>query len=93
MSNIYKRILDSFRSNPESLLRQLGIHANLKRRGNQIETNCPLHEDKNPSFSISLSTGQWMCFAGCGSGNLMQLWDELDNLSEIQSHRPPEIYE
>ncbi len=42
----------------------------IKIRGQFQATGlCPLHEDNNSSFSVNLATGQWYCFAGCGSGN------------------------
>ncbi|NBS67297.1 toprim domain-containing protein [bacterium] len=37
---------------------------------------CPIHGEvagrSNPSFSIHSETGLWICFAGCGAGNLEQ---------------------
>ena len=34
---------------------------------------CPIHEESNPSFSINKKTGNWICFSGCGAGNLISL--------------------
>ena len=34
--------------------------------------NCPLHDDKTPSFSIHPEKG-WKCFSGCGEGRLTSL--------------------
>lgn len=31
---------------------------------------CPFHEETDPSFSYSVKTGGWKCFAGCGKGSL-----------------------
>ena len=50
----------------------------LERRrdaGDRISCSCPNpdHEDRNPSFSVNLSTGNWTCFSRCGSGNLGSL--------------------
>jgi len=39
---------------------------------------CPFHEDHNPSFSVDLSTGKWVCWAGCGNG------DQLDFQARIE---------
>jgi DNA primase len=33
---------------------------------------CPFHQDSDPSFSINSETGLWICFAGCGEGNLFK---------------------
>ena len=37
---------------------------NLKQVGDEYQTNCPFHNDKNPSFFINSNTGQYCCF-GC----------------------------
>ena len=34
---------------------------------------CPLHDDRVPSFSINIALGAWRCWAGCGSGGLRGL--------------------
>ena len=34
-----------------------------KINGNQLTGLCPFHDDRNPSFSANLETGQWNCFA------------------------------
>jgi len=31
---------------------------------------CPFHEDSKASFGVSLKTGAWECFAGCGKGDV-----------------------
>ena len=41
---------------------------NIKVQGDQANGLCPFHEDKNPSFSFNIETGNWKCFAGCGEG-------------------------
>ena len=37
----------------------------------QRSTNCPFHDDKNPSFGIWEEGGKWSwkCHAGCGGGD------------------------
>jgi hypothetical protein len=42
-----------------------------KKSGNQLTGLCPFHDDRGESFSVNLLTGQWNCFAGCGSGNVI----------------------
>ena len=37
----------------------------------QFSGLCPFHEEREISFSFNLLTGQWKCFAGCGSGNVI----------------------
>lgn len=35
-------------------------------RGKQATALCPFHNDRNPSFSVNLKTGAFLCFA-CGA--------------------------
>ncbi len=42
----------------------------IKWRGNQGQTRCPFHDDRNPSFSVNAEKGTWICHAGCGSGGI-----------------------
>jgi len=54
-------------------------HIKKFRRGsnNQATGQCPLHEDKTPSFSCNVKDGVWKCH-GCGkSGNIYKLAQEL----------------
>lgn len=32
---------------------------------------CPFHQDKTPSLSVNTEKGVWNCFAGCGSGGVL----------------------
>lgn len=41
-----------------------------------MTSKCPLHEDKNPSFSFKLNGG-WNCFSGCGKGDAADLAEKL----------------
>jgi len=52
---------------------------NIKESGNEIRCCCPFHEEKNPSFSINLETGKYICFSGtCGKkGNIISFISEL----------------
>jgi hypothetical protein len=38
----------------------------------QVNTRCPFHEDRNPSLSVNVATGQWNCHAGCGGGSMFE---------------------
>lgn len=50
-------------------------------KDNQLVGRCPFHEDRSPSFSVSLSTpGLWKCFASCGSGNIVQFHAKLHKM-------------
>ena len=41
-------------------------------------TKCPFHSDQTPSLSINVIKGVWICHAGCGSGNVYKLAEELE---------------
>ena len=56
---------------------------NIKISGNEIRCCCPFHEEQNPSFSINLETGKYICFSGkCGKkGNIISFISELTGKS------------
>lgn len=45
--------------------------------------NCPLHDDRNGSVSVDLSstTGQWRCSNGCGNGDLVTFYMRLHHVN------------
>jgi hypothetical protein len=53
---------------------QLGQHLPSRK---QINIRCPLHADREASFSMDLATGLWMCHSGCGHGNFPQFQARL----------------
>lgn len=38
----------------------------MRLAGNQAYGRCLLHQDRNPSFSLNVMTGDWTCHTGCG---------------------------
>lgn len=53
----------------------------LKRRGTNYIGLCPFHNEKTPSFNVSLSKGIYKCF-GCGKGgNVVQFVMEHEHMS------------
>jgi len=52
-----------------------------KIAGDQLVGLCPLHPEKNPSFSANLKTGQWICRSSCGSGNVINFHARLHNMT------------
>lgn len=55
-----QRVLDASR-----VEEVLGDFLNVRKRGSSYLANCPFHEEKTPSFSISPAKGLYKCF-GCG---------------------------
>ena len=70
-----------------SVLTELGYPQELVRQS----TNCPFHEDKNPSFGIwkdDAGQWKWKCHAGCGGGDAIDFIQVALNLSQSEAiHR------
>ena len=49
----------------------------IPERGVNFMTQCPLHEDRSPSFSIHLDEGVWHCFGCEERGTINQLYKKL----------------
>jgi len=57
----------------------------LKKRGSNFIGNCPFHNEKTPSFSVSPAKGIYKCF-GCGeAGNALRFVMKHENLSFTDS--------
>lgn len=57
--------------NYASLAAEMGIIGFIS--GEELRAKCPLHDDSNPSFSLNLQTGLWICFSRCGGGSFVDL--------------------
>jgi DNA primase len=42
----------------------VGDYVNLKRSGSRFKGNCPFHDEKTPSFTVTPTMGIYKCF-GC----------------------------
>lgn len=62
----------------------VGDFVDLKKRGTSLIGNCPFHNEKTPSFHVSVSKGIYKCF-GCGAGG-----DALKFVMEIEKYSYPE---
>nr|MBP6314995.1 DNA primase [Chitinophagaceae bacterium] len=63
------------------LLDVVGSYIKLKKRGANYLGNCPFHNEKTPSFTVSPSKGIYKCF-GCGkAGNVITFVQEHEKLS------------
>lgn len=59
----------------------VGDFVPLKRRGANMMGNCPFHNEKTPSFTVSPAKGIYKCF-GCGaSGNAVKFVMEHEHVS------------
>lgn len=65
----------------------VGEFVKLKKRGSNYIGNCPFHNEKSPSFSVSPSREIYKCF-GCGkSGNAIGFVMEHEKLNYAESLR------
>jgi len=63
------------------LLDVVGSFVKLKKRGSNYLGNCPFHNEKTPSFTVSPSKGIYKCF-GCGkAGNVITFVQEHEKLT------------
>ncbi len=59
----------------------IGDYMSLRRRGANLWGNCPFHDEKTPSFSVSPAKGIFKCF-GCGkAGNAVNFVMEYEQCS------------
>lgn len=63
--------------NYEALLTTLGVEGrvSLPTADGHLELRacCPLHDERSPSWSMNIVTGQWFCQAQCGGGSFPEL--------------------
>ena len=65
----------------------VGDYVTLKKRGVNLLGNCPFHNEKTPSFTVSPSKGIFKCF-GCGkAGNSVNFLMEHEHLSYPEALR------
>jgi len=63
----------------------LGQYTTLKRRGSSCMGLCPLHGDKDPSFSVSSDVGLWHCFGCKKGGNIFTFIMEKEGMSFVEA--------
>lgn len=65
----------------------IGDFVNLKKRGVNYLGLCPFHNEKTPSFSVSVSKGIYKCF-GCGrGGNVVNFVMEHEQMNYVNALR------
>ena len=63
----------------------VGEYVTLKKRGASLIGNCPFHNEKTPSFNVSVSKGIYKCF-GCGkAGNVVTFLMENQQLTYVEA--------
>ncbi len=67
--------------NIERIAESLGLER-ARVKGDELSACCPFHDDRNPSFSINMETGAWICYAGCGGGGLWKLVSRMRGIGQ-----------
>ncbi|MDO4555216.1 MAG: DNA primase [Lachnospiraceae bacterium] len=63
----------------------ISIHVPLKKKGSSYFGNCPFHNEKTPSFSVSRDKQMYYCF-GCGAGgNIFTFLMEYENYTFVEA--------
>ena len=58
-----------------------------KINGDDLIGLCPFHQEKNPSFSVNLKTGQWNCFTEGEHGNFITFWAKLRGIETGEAYK------
>ncbi len=54
----------------------------LRRSGVLLETCCPFHDEKTPSFKVDPRRGTWHCYGACGAGgDVLSFVQRFDGVS------------
>jgi len=63
----------------------VGRRVQLKKAGREFKANCPFHDEKTPSFTVSPSKGFYHCF-GCGAhGTAIGFLMDYDHMSFVDA--------
>lgn len=62
------------------IIKQYGLKS-AQEVGEQLNSCCPFHNDANPSFSINMRTGKWICYKGCGAGDFVKFVSLIEDIS------------
>jgi len=85
MININKAV--SYILNEVDIIEYLQEHedVDLSKYGSNYRALCPLHEDKDPSFTITGGKNVWYCF-GCGEGgSLITFIERLHDINRVSA--------
>ena len=65
----------------------VGDYVNLKRSGSRFKGNCPFHDEKTPSFTVTPSLNIYKCFGCQKGGNSIQFLMEMEQMTFVESAR------
>jgi hypothetical protein len=52
----------------------IGSYIDLRPVASGAVGKCPFHDDNHPSLGVNKKGNYWHCFAGCGSGSIINFW-------------------
>ena len=96
---MYAAFPEAFKGNPSISARStvvlrcamsmvaFGVIKKCKISGNRLIGLCPFHNDSNPSFSVDLTTGQWICFTENIKGNYINFYSRYYNITEKEAYK------
>lgn len=57
----------------------------LRKQGSNLVGLCPLHNEKDPSFTIYTKTNRWYCYGENAGGDVIDLVAKLNNCSFLEA--------
>jgi len=63
------------------IVRLVGRHCELKKKGARYWALCPFHKEKTPSFSVDPQTGLYYCFGCKEGGSVFTFLQKMEGLS------------
>ncbi len=84
MATISSETINEIR-NSVDIVDVIGKYLTLTKRGKNYFTQCPFHEDKTPSLSVSSEKQIFTCFSCHRAGNVFNFLMEYDNLTFLES--------
>ena len=82
---IPKEFIDTLLNSIDIVEDVIGVELTLKKQGDNYVCNCPFHNEKSPSFSVSSSKQFYHCFGCKASGNALKFLMEYRGLTFIES--------
>lgn len=68
-----------------NIIELISTRLTLKKNGKNYQTNCPFHQDKTPSFTVSYEKQFYYCFGCHAHGNAIDFLIQYENLSFLES--------
>ncbi len=80
MARISSQTLDEINSRTD-MVSLVGEYTKLEKRGGDYWACCPFHNEKTPSFKITLDKNMYYCFGCQAKGSLITFYKEMEKIS------------